>query len=85
MKMSESEPSDDASKFSLTASEPGQDRVAWDESGGYLVSWLGGVRRTGGMSVVRALGRNSGTSRCIALPIEVMVADTQGNEGRITT
>ena len=64
-KMSESEPSDDASKACTTTSKPGCDRLLRDEPGGWSRSWSGGVRCRGGMSVVRALVRNSGTSRVV--------------------
>ncbi len=37
-----------------------------DEHGGKTRSWPCGVRRKGGMSVVWALERNSGTSRVVA-------------------
>ena len=64
-KMSESKPSDDASKEPERHQNQG-DRMPWDEPGGLSRSWPGGVRRKGGMSVVRALAQNSGTSRAVA-------------------
>jgi len=64
-KMSESEPSDDASKHSNDDIRTRAVRLSWDQSGGVPRCWPGGVRRQGGMSVVRALGWNSGTSRAV--------------------
>ena len=40
--------------------------LPWDEPGRLSRSWPGGVRRKGGVSVVRALGWNTGTSRAVA-------------------
>ena len=66
--LSESKPSDDASKTMLTTSEPGLEGLSRDEPGGVTRSWPGGVRRKGGKNVVWALVRNSGTSRVVASP-----------------
>ena len=37
--------------------------MPWEESGGCLYSWPGGVRRRGGASSVQALVWNLGTAR----------------------
>ncbi len=66
--LSESEPSDDASKTMMTTPELGLEGLFRDKSGGVTRSWPGGVRRKGGKNVVRALVRNSGTSRAVASP-----------------
>jgi hypothetical protein len=42
------------------------DALPWDELGGLSRSWPSGVRCEGGVSVVRALGWNTGTSRAVA-------------------
>jgi hypothetical protein len=65
-KMSESEPSDDASKSGMSTSEPGACVNPGTSLEGSSRSWPVGVRRKGGMSVVWALGWNSGTSRAVA-------------------
>ena len=63
-KMSESEPSDDASKQWNNDIRTRAVRQPWDEPGGWSRSWPGGVRRKGGMSVVRAFGRKHGNQSC---------------------
>jgi hypothetical protein len=65
-KMSASEPSDDASKLTTTTSKPGLAVGPGTSLAGGSRFWPGGVRCKGGMSVVRALVRNSGTSRAVA-------------------
>jgi hypothetical protein len=64
-KMSVSEPSNDASKENKDDIRTGVATSPWDEPGGWSRSWPGGVRRKGGMSVVLAFERNSGTSRVV--------------------
>jgi len=64
-KMSESEPADDAPKSGMSTSEPGACVNPGTSLEGRSRSWPDGVRRKGGMSVVWALGWNSGTSRAV--------------------
>ncbi len=64
--MSESEPSDDASKTTWMTSELGSACYPRMSMAGESRAWPCGVRRKGGMSVVWALERNSGTSRVVA-------------------
>jgi len=64
-KMNESEPSDDASKQWNNGIRTRAVRQSWDEPGEWSRSWPGGVRRKGGMSVGRAFGWNTGTSRAV--------------------
>ncbi len=66
MKMSESEPSDDASKSGISTSEPGACVNPGTSLAGSSRSGPGGVRRKGGMSMMLALVWNSGTSRAVA-------------------
>ena len=66
--LSESEPSDDASKSRTMTSEPGLRLFPGISLAGSTRSWPGGVRRKGGKNVVWALVWNSGTSRVVASP-----------------
>ena len=78
--LSESKPSDDASK---TRNDDIRTRAAgmpWDEPGELSRSWPGGVRRKGGKNVVRALVRNSGTSRVVAPPETVGTGVRRGRK-----
>ena len=43
--------------------ETGVQLLPWDESGGFLCSWPGGVRHRGGASSVQAPVWNVGTAR----------------------
>ena len=82
-KMSESEPSDDASKRLNVDIRTWVAQLPGDESGGVSRSWPGGVRRIGGMSVVWAFTWNSGTSRAVALS-HVCGSGTGVHQGRKT-
>ena len=79
MKMSESDPSDDASKSGMSTSEPGACVNPGTSLAGSSRSWPGGVRRKGGMSMMLALVRNSGTSRAVA---PLMTGGTGVRRGR---
>ena len=53
--------------------------LPWDESGGLLRSWPGGVRCIGGISVVQALLLNSGTSRVVVVVKTQRIGVSQGH------